>query len=110
LARAAAGYSGGFSPGLTLWPVSGTSAGYGRALGVGLADAALVLVAALVDGGEDAGVTVDAFGPASPVQPLTSTAPATANPANHARLPIPAMMPDWILNLATGRQPVDNPG
>jgi hypothetical protein len=95
-----------------LWPVSGTSAGYGRALGVGLADtdAEDDTALLLVDGGEEAGVTVDAFGPASPVQPLTSTAPATANPANHARLPIPAMMPDWILNLATGRQPVDNPG
>jgi hypothetical protein len=100
-----------------LWPVSGTSAGYGRALGVGLADtdtddvgAALAL--ALVDGGEEAGVTVDAFGPGSPVQLLASTATAlaTANPANHARPPIPAMMPDWILYPAPGRQPVDNLG
>jgi len=27
VARAAAGYTGGFSPGRTLWPVNGTSAG-----------------------------------------------------------------------------------
>jgi hypothetical protein len=98
-----------------LWPVNGTSAGYGRAVSVGLADADIeadVDTALLLEGGEDAGVTVDAFGPGSPVQPLasTTTAPATANLANLARPPIPAMMPDWILKIATGCQPVDNPG
>ncbi len=63
-------------------------------------------------GAELATGTVEAFGPASPLQPLAATIRAltTAKPANRAPVPITTMMPEWILKRAPGRRLVDNRG
>jgi len=64
---AAAGYTGGLSPGRTLWPVNGTSAGYAAEVD-GLADTETELAE---DGGaEDTG---DRLGVALPREQATSS-------------------------------------